>query len=352
MFNFGAVVISLQIMENFIKNLEIKNFKSIKHLTLDNCKRVNVFIGKPNVGKSNILEALGLLGWWDFSFQDFVKKIFFDKTIRYKNASELFYDSSLKESIHLETNKTSAIIQGQLSNFHYLVANKSIISSEEKSGYWCDFSSTGSITQHGHEGEMPIEDFLVLKYDFQGVESYQKEHRYGFLAPQGDNLFEIVDSNKDLRKYVASIFDENNLQFVLSTADRTFELQKSIDGYVYKYPYSSIADTFQRYIFYLAAIESNSNSVLIFEEPEVHSFPPYVKELAERIAYKKDNQFFISTHSPYLLNTLISRLNSKELNVFLTYYKDYQTFVKPLSEESIQEVRDLGVDVFFNLDRF
>ncbi|HEX9956575.1 MAG TPA: AAA family ATPase, partial [Fibrella sp.] len=46
---------------NFLDWVEIKNFKSIKDLRLD-CKRVNIFIGKPNVGKSNILEALGLLG--------------------------------------------------------------------------------------------------------------------------------------------------------------------------------------------------------------------------------------------------------------------------------------------------
>jgi len=42
-------------MENQIRNLEIQNFKSIKYLQLD-CKQVNIFIGEPNVGKSNILE--------------------------------------------------------------------------------------------------------------------------------------------------------------------------------------------------------------------------------------------------------------------------------------------------------
>ena len=47
-------------MRHFIKTLDIKNFKSIKHLQLD-CKRVNVLIGKPNVGKSNFLEALGVM---------------------------------------------------------------------------------------------------------------------------------------------------------------------------------------------------------------------------------------------------------------------------------------------------
>ena len=45
-----------------IDNIEIKNFKSIRHQKIEGCKRVNVFIGYPNTGKSNILEALNLYG--------------------------------------------------------------------------------------------------------------------------------------------------------------------------------------------------------------------------------------------------------------------------------------------------
>jgi len=41
-------------IDNFLNWVEIKNFKSIKDLRLD-CKRVNVFIGKPNVGKSVVV---------------------------------------------------------------------------------------------------------------------------------------------------------------------------------------------------------------------------------------------------------------------------------------------------------
>jgi len=35
--------------------IEIKNFKSIKHIVLKDCKRINLLIGKPNVGKSKAL---------------------------------------------------------------------------------------------------------------------------------------------------------------------------------------------------------------------------------------------------------------------------------------------------------
>ena len=42
-----------------IKNLQINNYKSINQIDL-NCSRINVLIGEPNSGKSNILEALDL----------------------------------------------------------------------------------------------------------------------------------------------------------------------------------------------------------------------------------------------------------------------------------------------------
>src|SRR5256885_14258235 len=51
-------------MQSMIRNLHISNYKSIKQLDL-NCERINILIGEPNTGKSNILEALDLsfLSW-------------------------------------------------------------------------------------------------------------------------------------------------------------------------------------------------------------------------------------------------------------------------------------------------
>jgi AAA15 family ATPase/GTPase len=43
-----------------ITKLSISNFKSVRKLDID-CKKVNLFIGEPNTGKSNILEAMALM---------------------------------------------------------------------------------------------------------------------------------------------------------------------------------------------------------------------------------------------------------------------------------------------------
>jgi AAA15 family ATPase/GTPase len=48
-------------MDNLILNsLEIKNFRAFRHLQVPQLGRVNLFVGKNNVGKSSLLEALWL----------------------------------------------------------------------------------------------------------------------------------------------------------------------------------------------------------------------------------------------------------------------------------------------------
>ncbi|MBK9017016.1 MAG: AAA family ATPase [Saprospiraceae bacterium] len=64
-----------------IKQLKINNFKSIREMELD-CKRVNVFIGEPNKGKTNILEGVALTSMMlPENFSD---------TFRYSIVSDLF----------------------------------------------------------------------------------------------------------------------------------------------------------------------------------------------------------------------------------------------------------------------
>lgn len=145
---------------------------------------------------------------------------------------------------------------------------------------------------------------------------------------------------------------------MLRMASRELEVTKEVDELVYSYPYSSIADTLQRLIFYLAAIESNVDAVILLEEPEAHSFPKYVAQLGRRIAQSRNNQFFIATHSPYLITEVLETIltdpdakRSKELAIFVAYYEDYQTKLRQLTDEEVRSIRADGLDVFYNMDR-
>jgi len=90
----------------FCEKISIKNFKSIRELALD-CRRVNLFIGAPNTGKSNILEALGLFCAPYSTNQE----KFLSEFVRYEVFTKLFYDK--KERVEVE-------VRGKKMNYYEL----------------------------------------------------------------------------------------------------------------------------------------------------------------------------------------------------------------------------------------
>lgn len=360
-------------MKNFIHHLEIKNFKSIKHLKTD-CKRVNVFIGEPNVGKSNILEALGLLG---VGYSTNSNKIL-GEFIRYEKISNLFYDDDLLQVVEVITDQVKASLSYEANS---LDVAKLIIGETGWVAQMQDMEHPNLIYEHLSQirpanGKVTFGPYFnainpngqayrntldllstclspIRKYEFKSLPFIGNKFPYYLIPPNGSNLFSIVNQNKSLRTEIGELLAEYGFRFVADQSESRFDIEKLTEGYyVNKYPYSSIADTFQRLIFYFAAIDSNKDAVLILEEPEVHSFPPYTKDLADRIVASTENQFFITTHSPYILQNLIEELDDNELNIFITYFENYETKIKCLSGEDLSRVADFNIDLFWNLRQF
>ncbi len=83
-------------MSVFVDHIFIRNFKSIRLISLENCARINLLIGKPNTGKSNILEALSLFSL-PFLKENPKKKI--TRMIRCENLPELYHFGNTKDPI-------------------------------------------------------------------------------------------------------------------------------------------------------------------------------------------------------------------------------------------------------------
>ena len=73
-----------------IGKLLIKNFKSIRTLEFEP-KRINVFIGEPNTGKSNILEVIGLIS--HIYYGDL------PQFVRMESMPDLFYNKDTSKDI-------------------------------------------------------------------------------------------------------------------------------------------------------------------------------------------------------------------------------------------------------------
>ncbi len=319
-----------------IKALTIKNFKSIKSLDLQ-CKRVNLFIGEPNTGKSNILEALGLFNYFTsnpgLGLKDYV---------RFEFMHNLFYDGILDSPIEIHLKSSENNNQDISINFHENFYN---IFASDKIKPICSMDSSGHFNGLNSAYKSEV---LFYKYN----KNSQISQNYGgkLRTPSGDNLFMTAYSSKENREMIASLFKPYGLKAVFKPQDKSIEIQKQQDDIVVAYPYSMMSDTLLRIIFYMLAIKSNKDSTLVFEEPEAHAFPYYTKHLGEVIAKDISNQYFIATHNPYLLNAVVEQGKTEDVNIFAVYYENYQTKVKQLSESDIENL--LEQDPFLALDHF
>jgi hypothetical protein len=352
-------------MQDQINFLEISNFKSIRYLDLD-CKRVNVFIGPPNVGKSNILEALAL---YSVDYQSGEDR-YLHNFVRYDEPDNLFYERKVALPFYVNCNwGVSGMLhfQDRFWAFRTQVSQPRGIPLELTPrgndirigvgmGHLSGSFNQGSI-RYGENGLIanpkPSQLHRIKKYDFVSLKEFTQKSTTFLYPPHGINLPWVLGAHPELSKEAAAFFKSQGLRLALRLHENQLEVQKDTDELaVTVYPYWLMADTFRRMIFYLAAIETNKNSVLVLEEPEVHSFPPYVGMLADRIVADTENQYFISTHNQYLLQTLLEKVPFPDLNVVIVRYADHQAQVQPLTEAQLAEVLDLGIDLFYNLDRF
>jgi AAA15 family ATPase/GTPase len=314
-----------------IKNLSIRNFKSIKKLDFK-AKRVNVFIGEPNTGKSNILEALGM-----FSLVHNYKTG--EVPIRYQKVDNLFYDN--ETSVDNE-------LQVKADNYSYRLNYDKVVIAVEEDGVEREMLAFDLERKSGSSALLNVP---IKFYQFKVLENY-REYGDSLNPPYGSNLFNVLMNNKPLKSMVSALLKEKGYRLGLRVKDKEIEVIKEIEEVIYTYPYHSLSDPLQRIIFYWAAIETNKDSTILLEEPESHMSPFYIRDIAERIARDTNNQYLLVTHNPYFLVPLIEKTKLSDLNVFVTYLEDYQTKLKRLTRDDISELTDMDTDVFFNLDKF
>jgi len=318
--------------------IEIKNFKSIKHIVLKDCKRINLLIGKPNVGKSNILEALAA---FSLPYSRYLNNKSLQQFIRCENESELFYNGDWSRSIEIHTDSDKFVFLSdkfrQVSRLHGFLNGKNVV---EISGL--KIKQTGSETLNKD----------VRSYFFPSPVQFENTG-LNFLQPTtGCNLSSVLNSLENTKKEISDILALYGLKLSFDQASQQIKLFKIVsENSIYLVPFNSIADTLQRIMFYKTAIASNENAILTFEEPEAHSYPPYISKITTDIIHSETNQFFITTHSPYVLNEFLEN-KKDELGIYLVDFRNGETFVKGLTEEEVNKVYQNGVDLFFNSEIF
>lgn len=105
-----------------IEAFTIRNYKSIKELKIENLNPVNVFFGKNNVGKSNILRGLHLAFFCLKNDKIFLPDTMFHNRNIYKPI-EIVVDLNLEEDF-CDTAKVNSALWNGMENIHSVVATE------------------------------------------------------------------------------------------------------------------------------------------------------------------------------------------------------------------------------------
>lgn len=338
-------------MSNFASTIKIENFKSIQSLELNDCKRINLFIGRPNVGKSNILEALSLFSLpYQYKYR---KNSLLSDIIRVSQSAELFFDGESKyNSAYITIDHDKIVIYDLFSevSIDFFINPSSKDASfffTLKSNLNLDLNNGVELDDYLKDNKYRYKSYLFPKdLNFKGLSSL-------YLLPvKGKNLYNVIQNDSSLKNEFLDLFKDYGLNLVFDKASQELKIMKGIEkGDIFLIPFNSIADSLQRLIFFKTAIKSNTDSIITFEEPEAHTYPPYIAQIAQDIIAAKTNQFFITTHSPYVVTELLENAQ-EELAIYLVDFKNGKTIARRLSDTQLDEVYNNGIDLFFNNELF
>ncbi len=337
-----------------IELLKIKNFKSIKNIQLK-AKRVNVFIGVPNSGKSNIFEALGLISSLKYHKEAKDTRCISNDFVRYNTLLNLFRDNNPKNVIEVETNELKLKVEKEDSEIKFnLCKYPKKEEKEEKNDteYVLKLDNNSNILSSiGSEDKIFESITKILFYRFTPQKEFPLDNFSFLLPPQGKNFLTILQSNGELQETFIDILSSYNLKINIRLDEKKVEIAKD-NGILITYPLDLIADTFYYLFMHLAVLQTVKNSIIVLEEPETHLFPYYSKYLSEGIALDdSNNQYFISTHNPYFLTSIAEKTPINDLALFIVSYEKHETVLYKVTDEQMQEIDDWD-NIFFNLERY
>lgn len=324
-------------MTDFINNILIRNFKSLGECELTSLKRINLIIGRPGSGKTNLFEALSL------SSLPFITRHHYDfrRLFRETSAEDMFHHGRSEAGAQVSCDRFDCILSGAAD--HLTIT--AICEKANGVDFQCHIDDSFRVAPSENGGLMRPP---ITPYSYQGSFIDSQESRNQLAWPTGRNLLHVLKSNEKIRRLVNDVLQENYLGL---TVEGPLWFYRQFEEQRIPVTFTMLGASMQRLIYYLVAVASNSEAVLLFETPESQIFPGVLGPLTRQIAGSRTNQFLITTHSPVLLADFL-RFCRSDLVVFVLTNVDYQTQVRRLDDNQLMDIVNFGIDIFTNNELF
>ena len=298
----------------YISMLEVKNFTLFEKVKLEFSEGINIFIGENGTGKSQILKLLYTLTTVNNTFykKQTQKETDLSELI-VENIEAVFKGKRIQNLISFNSSKNESDINMSFSHYSINFSITEHTSSQVKINA---FSTNGSPQKILF---IPAKEILS---NFKGFRNLWEE----YIIPFDKTFYDLVKAlDRPLLKNTAHIQEMNSalekiLEGEIIQENGEFLLKRNKDE---KKVFSSMMAEGLRKIGTLSYLlknnSLNSESILIWDEPEANLNPKTIQEIAKLLVTleKFGVQIFIATHSLFLIKEIeILKKNNHKVKYF------------------------------------
>ena len=307
-------------MDGF-KNIEIKNFRGIDHLKIDDFSRVNIFLGQNSSGKSSVLECLLLM--MGMSNPDLPQNINSIRSRNYSSFADLGYmfhnyDFKVKPEINSELfddtkrhlalemtyvfdEKSQPVFQnGQIPTsetktfLNTLKMNFDVEANQQKNSFECSIT----VGQQGLISNKKLAD------------GYLEKNSVAFLSADlsaGNPANDLVELAKRKRKDIVAEYLKSFDSHVTAVEILNNVAYIGIEGIDQLLAVNMMGDGMRRFLNIVAAAANPTNNIILIDEIDNGLHYSAFKKLWEAIfslATTTNKQVFVTTHGKETLSYL------------------------------------------------
>ena len=368
------------------QTIDIKEYRGLKNITLQNLSRVNILVGENNTGKTSILEAIQILR--DPEVVDNVLSIAKKRqprNIMVQSANLIPFDEFLY-SFPVQGEQKDIVIYAtdyELKKWHIELCgtikkeiyDKEDLSESEQRRYdlYC-----------GEDGEISVisGNFLYISENLTSENSYsfretqlrpdvsmketldiKKENMSRvsivYISPMDVYTNRVLNANfykgmrvseKETLIQLLRLFDERiiGIEIGMLNAKPTILIELENIGLM---PVSLFGDGLKKILTLASAIVKTKHGIILIDEFETGIHQRALVQVADWIASaaeERDIQIFLTTHSSEAVNALVQAQKKQQIDMSAYRLEHYMgdTFVKQFrSDELLELVNKQGMDI-------
>ncbi|RDY23186.1 DUF2813 domain-containing protein [Romboutsia maritimum] len=331
---------------NYLTYLNIKHFKGIENLELENLSNINIIVGDNNTGKTSLLEAISLLQSQE-NIKDMINHIS-RRDDGYPSKFELFLEIFPKEQDLSKSIQIDSIINGLKRE---IKIGGTLLNNDFKGNISVKSENTNLINKEIYikENQIIPESNVDNVVNIIYITPYD-HFRDGLINKTIEHI-----KHKDKEKIIRllQMFDVNILDFkTLSTNNRKNPMTTYIDHKKYGLmPLFSFGDSIKKVLTLASAVISAKDGILLVDEIETAIHKNMINEVFKwfvEACSEFNVQLICTTHSLEAIDGIIVALENDidSLSCFRIELYEEKVYGTKFSGNKLKDIRTfLGQDV-------